>query len=60
MNIPFTKLTAKTVDFTDLAREKVIFVKIHGWEPCPALIGIKQLAKECGFRVETDYGGVNG
>jgi hypothetical protein len=54
-SITFTKLTARTVDFTDLARDKKIFVKIHGWKPCPALIGIKNLAKEHGFCVETDW-----
>ena len=57
-NIPYTNITAKTIDFTDLARAKVIFVKIHGWKPCPALLGIKQMAIENGFRVETDWGGV--
>jgi len=56
--IHFDKLTAKTVGFSDLARGRMIFVKIHGWRPCPALLGIKDLAKENGFRVETDYKGI--
>jgi len=55
-NIPYTNITGRTVDFTDLARARVVFVKIHGWQPCPALIGIQQMAKENGFRVETDHG----
>jgi len=28
-NLPFAKLTAKTINFTDLARGSCIFVRIH-------------------------------
>jgi len=55
LNIPYTKLTAKTVGFSDLARSSCIFVKIHGWKPNPAFSELKSLAVANGFRVETDW-----
>jgi hypothetical protein len=50
--LPYIKLTARTVDFTDLARVRYIFVRVHGWEPNPAGSVLKQLAVDNGFRVE--------
>jgi hypothetical protein len=47
------KLTARTVDFTDLARCKVIFVQVQGWEPNPLWNDLKALAKTNGFYVES-------
>ena len=46
------KLTARTVDFTDLARGGCIFVKVHGWKPNPLWFNLQNIAKENGFRVE--------
>lgn len=56
LGLPYTKLTARTVSFLDLARDSRVFVKIHGWQPNPALSGVEALAKQRGFRVETDWG----
>lgn len=53
--IPFMKLTAKTIDFTDLARKSCIFVTIHGWQPNPQLKELKDIAARNGFRVNTDW-----
>ena len=47
------KLTARTIDFTDLARSSCIFVKVHGWQPDPSWDELTALAKSYGFRVET-------
>ena len=55
LNLSYTKLTAKTVSFSDLARTGCIFVKIHGWKPNPAFSELKELAIANGFRVETDW-----
>jgi hypothetical protein len=53
-SLPFTKLTAKTWDLVDLARDYWIVVTIHGWKSNPALKEIKELAKSSGFGVGTD------
>jgi len=50
--LQFAKLTAKTVDFTDLARCSRIFVKVHGWQPNPAWSDLQAIAKTNGFCVE--------
>jgi len=52
-NLPYTKLTAKTISFSDLARGSSVFVKIHGWQPNPCWDELDRLAKQNGFRVET-------
>lgn len=51
-DLPFTKLTARTIDFTDLARASCVFVKIHGWQPNPAFDEIRAVAVANGFRIE--------
>jgi hypothetical protein len=51
-NLPFTKLTARTIGFSDLARGSSIFVKIHGWQPNPVWDELKTLAHRNGFCVE--------
>lgn len=51
-NLPYTKLTAKTIGFSDLARGSCVFVKIHGWQPNPAWDEIKAIAVANGFRIE--------
>jgi hypothetical protein len=50
--IPYTKLSAKTVGFSDLARTNCIFVKIRGWEPNPIAADVQRCAVSNGFRVE--------
>ena len=52
LGLPYTKLTARTVGFSDLARTSCIFVKVHGWKPGPAWGALETLAVEHGFRVE--------
>ena len=51
-NLPYTKLTAKTVHFSDLARCSYIFVKIHDWKPSPAWRELEQVACDNGFCIE--------
>jgi len=46
------KVTARTIDFTDLARQRVIFVKVHDWNPNPAAIELEALGQRNGFRIE--------
>jgi hypothetical protein len=52
LHLPYDKVTAKTIDFTDLARASMIFVKIHGWKPNPLMGELEKVAKENGFRVD--------
>lgn len=51
--LPYEKLTARTVNFTDLARGGCVFVKIHGWKPRPSWDHLKKVAKENGFCIES-------
>ena len=51
LGLPYTKLTAKTISFVDLARDNCIFVKIHGWKPNSLFDILKQLAISNGFRI---------
>lgn len=46
------KVTARTVDFTDLARAKEIVVTVHGWKPHPEWAILKWEARSKGFQVE--------
>lgn len=49
--LPFTKLTARNVSFSDLARGERIFVKVHGWKPNPQWNDLKELARNNGFNI---------
>lgn len=51
--LPYTKLTARTIDFTDLARASCVFVKVHGWVPNPQWTELKAIAVANGFRIES-------
>jgi len=46
------KLTARTIDFEDLARSNCVFVKVHDWEPNSIADCLTTIAKANGFRVE--------
>jgi hypothetical protein len=46
------RITARTVDFTDLARCKRIFVRVHDWKPDPAYETLHKAARLLGFYVE--------
>ena len=52
LTLPYTKLTARTVSFTDLARENAVFVKIHGWQPNKLWNDLTNFAVKNGFRIE--------
>jgi len=51
-HIPYTSLTAKTVNFTDLARGKGVFVTIKGFSPNPVAREIKDFARQNNFCVD--------
>jgi hypothetical protein len=51
LGLPAYKLSAKTVDFTDLARAQKLFVKINGWKPSPLWDDLQKTAKENGFLI---------
>ena len=52
LGLPEYKLTAKTIDFSDLARATCVFVKIHGWTPNPLFQELRDVAIKNGFRVQ--------
>jgi len=52
LELPAYKLTAKTIDFTDLARASKLFIKIHGWKPSPLWDDLQKVAKENGFLIQ--------
>ena len=50
--LPYTKLSARTISFEDLARGNCVFVKIHGWKPSHAWDELSAVAVANGFRIE--------
>jgi hypothetical protein len=44
--------TWSSIDFTDLARDRQVFVMVHGWKPSPLWNELKNLAHSNGFCVE--------
>ena len=50
-DLPYTKLTGRTVGFADLARTTCIFVTVHGWRPSPMWSELEKAAFEHGFCV---------
>ena len=52
--IPYTRITARTIGFADLARTSCIFVTIHGWKPAPIATELDEMAKVKGFCVDFD------
>jgi hypothetical protein len=55
LNIPYIRLTARTISFMDLLRKSDVFVKIHGWRPNPIMKELKVFSHENGFCIETDW-----
>ena len=53
LHLPPYKLTAETVDFTDLARASKLFITIHEWKPSPLWDVLQQTAKENGFLIQS-------
>lgn len=47
-----TRITAKTVSFSDLARASMIFVSVFGSTPSPCWKDVDSIARNAGFRVE--------
>jgi hypothetical protein len=58
--LPFSRVHARTVDLTDLARAHAVFVIVEGWEPNPQAVEIKNLARAHGFHVEFKGNGIIG
>ena len=52
LGLPNYKLTARTVSFSDFARDSEIFVRIVGWEPDNQWTQLKKIAKDNGFCIE--------
>jgi len=52
LNLPAYKLTANTVDFSDLAKGSKLFVKIHNWKPSPLWNDLQKTAAENGFLIQ--------
>ena len=56
LKIPFTKVSAQTVSFSDLARGKRIFVTVFGWQSgyeSPSRYALlADVAKKNGFSVD--------
>jgi hypothetical protein len=50
--LTYTRLTARTVSFSDLGRGDIVFVTIHGWQPNPKWNIIKKIAFDNKFCVE--------
>jgi hypothetical protein len=53
-NFPALKLSAKTVDFSDLARGSRVFVTVHGWKSNKGWGKLRLTARANGFCVESD------
>jgi len=49
------KLTAKTVSFIDLARDKCIFVTVHDWQPDPLAHVLEKIAFRYDFCVQFEF-----
>ena len=47
------KLTARTIDFEDLALASCVFVFVSGWKPDPMWRVLQAMAKMNGFRIES-------
>lgn len=61
LKLSYTKISARTVDFQDLARRSRIFVTVDGWEPNPIANNVSALALQHGFYVAfTTTQGVTG
>lgn len=51
-SLPYTRLSAKIVGFSDLARNSAVFVTVHGWQPRKEWADVKALAWQNDFSVE--------
>jgi hypothetical protein len=49
LNLPYEKVTARTVSFSDLARDSKPLIIIHGWQPNPLWNKLLNLAKANNF-----------
>ena len=52
LGLPAYKLSAKTINFMDLARGECIFVKMHAWQPNSLWEQLDSVARANGFRIE--------
>ena len=53
--LPYDRLSAKTISFVDMGRGDCVFVKIHGWKPSPVYGELEAIAKTHGFRIEAGF-----
>ena len=58
LELPFTKVSGRTISFADLARCERVFVTAEGWQPNPVANEIKELAEANGFYVQFDGPGI--
>jgi len=47
-----TKITARTISFSDLARGSMVFVTVQGSQPSPCWNDVNFIARNAGFRIE--------
>jgi hypothetical protein len=52
--LAYTKLTVRTVDFTDLGRDKKMVLTVHGWQPNPKWDAVRAIGTLSGFLVITN------
>ena len=49
---PAYRLSARTINFQDLARGSCVFVKVHDWAPNAIATELETIARANGFRIE--------
>ena len=52
LGLPAYRLSARTIDFIDPARDTMIFVTVHGWQIDPRWNDLEHVARSYGFRVQ--------
>lgn len=45
------RVSAKTIDFSDLARDYAVFVTVHGWKPNKSWSELQKHARKHGYYV---------
>jgi hypothetical protein len=51
-NLPYSRLSATTISFSDLARCSEVLVLVHGWMSNPKWHDLVSLARRAGFTVD--------
>lgn len=50
--MPYERLSARTVSFSDLARAETVVVTVHGWNPSSNARSVQRDARARGFTIE--------